>query len=58
MFTQQEIETLIDALNMALASNKRMQASKPKFANIFMTIENDLNALKVKVSQLPITKQK
>lgn len=49
MFNENEIELITDALNMALASNKRMQTSKPKFKAIFDKIENDLNAVKAKV---------
>lgn len=49
-FTNEELTILNDALNMALASNKRMQTSKPKFATIFATIESDINALKIKIN--------
>lgn len=50
-FTAQEIEILIDALNMAIASNKRMQTSKPKFKHVFDAIDTDLVALKVKLGK-------
>lgn len=49
MFTSDELNILNDALNMALASNKRMQNSKPKFAAVFQQIENDINSLKGKL---------
>lgn len=52
MFNQAEIAMLNDALNMALQSNKRMQNSKPKFKEMFDIIENDLNALKLKINTL------
>lgn len=52
MFTPQEIEMIIDALNMALASNKRMQVSKPKFSQMFTQIETELNNIKGKVNTL------
>lgn len=44
--TDAQIEIIIDALNMAIASNKRMQNAKPKFKNIFEQIEADLNTIK------------
>lgn len=49
MFTVVETEMLIDALNMALASNKRMQTAKPKFKAMFDQIEADLTTLKSKI---------
>jgi hypothetical protein len=52
-----EIEILIDALNLALASNKRMQTAKPKFAEIFNKIETDITAIKIKLLTSP-NKQK
>jgi len=51
--TEQEIELLQDALNMALSSNRRMQNSKPKFHAVFAQIDRDINALKTKLSQTP-----
>lgn len=50
MFTADEITIILDALNMALASNKRMQVSKPKFHAVFESIERDINAVKAKLS--------
>lgn len=51
MFNAAEIELLNDAIAQSLASNKRMQVSKPKFHSIFAQIETDLLALKVKIAQ-------
>lgn len=50
MFTNEELELLHEALNMMLQSNKRMQVSKPKFSQIFKKIEDDINALKIKLN--------
>lgn len=50
MFTQEELAMLNDAINMSLASNKRMANSKPQFAVIFTDIETKLNALKIKIN--------
>lgn len=56
MLNEQEIEILVDALNMALASNKRMQTSKPKFKEIFDKIEVDINLVKNKIQAQLIEK--
>ena len=53
---ENEIEILIDALNMALASNERMQKARPKFKAIFDKIETDITALKVKLQSPPTNK--
>ena len=58
MFTQAEQDMLNDAITLALASNKRMQTSKPKFKAIFDQIDTDLNALKLKIAELCKTKNK
>lgn len=50
---ENELEMLVDALNMALQSNKRMQNSKPKFKAIFDKIEIDINTLKTKLQTPP-----
>lgn len=46
-----EIKIIMEALDMALASNKRMQTSKPKFHAVFTAIETDITALKLKLTQ-------
>jgi len=51
-FTPAEIETLHDAIDLAIASNKRMQVSKPKFKAVFDTIDQELHALKIKTGKL------
>lgn len=56
MFTAHEKEMLVDALNMALASNKRMQNSKPQFRQMFDQIATDLNNLLNKVRNIKDTK--
>lgn len=49
MFTADETKIIIDALDLALASNKRMQHSKPKYAMIFTQTETDINQVKAKL---------
>lgn len=48
-----ELKILIEALDMALASNKRMQNAKPKFHAVFAAIEAELTTLKTKLSSAP-----
>ena len=48
-FNADETDMLIEALNMLNNSNKRMQASKPKFRAVFDKIETDITALKLKI---------
>lgn len=52
MFTQNEIDMLKDALDMAMKSNKRLQADKPKYAVIFNQITDDINALVAKLNTM------
>jgi hypothetical protein len=49
MFNADETKIIIEALDLALASNKRMQNSKPKFAMVFSQIETEINAVKAKL---------
>lgn len=53
MFTADEIAIMNAALDQALASNKRMQTGKPKFAAVFKQEEAEINALKIKINTPP-----
>lgn len=50
MFNENELNLLNTALDQSLASNKRMQATRPQFSAVWRQMESDLLALKVKVN--------
>lgn len=51
MFTTNELQTLCDALDMAIQSNKRAQNSKhnPAFQVVYEKIASELQQLKAKL---------
>lgn len=50
MFTSTETKELNIAIDMYIASNKRMRNSKPAFAEIFDAIDRDLMQIKAKIN--------
>lgn len=57
MFSEAELVLLNGALDQALSSNKRMQATRPQFHAVWKQVETDLLALKLKCNT-PIAKSK
>lgn len=53
MFTENELALLNTALDQSLASNKRLQASRPQFSVVWRQVESDLLAVKAKVNTPP-----
>lgn len=41
MFTEAQKQILIDAMNMLMQSNKRMQQSKPQFKAVFDKLDTE-----------------
>lgn len=60
MFTEIELQMLNDALDMAITSNKRAQNSKPNpaFIPVYKKLQDDLNALKIKLNNINNTSSK
>nr|QJB19255.1 MAG: hypothetical protein [Microvirus sp.] len=50
MFPESELTLLNAALDQSLASNKRMQATRPQFHAVWKQMETDLLALKLKIN--------
>lgn len=53
MFNEGELLLLNTALDQSLASNKRMQATRPQFSAVWKQMETDLLAVKLKINTPP-----
>jgi hypothetical protein len=58
MLNDTEQHLVLDALAMAIASNKRMLTAKPQYKSMFEKIDTDLNNLVQKIKTLAQTKNK
>lgn len=58
MFTNDEITIINTALDLALASDKRLTQAKPKFAAIAQAQALEINKIKEKLSQPEMRKIK
>lgn len=56
MFSESELALLNTALDQSLASNKRMQATRPQFSAVWRQMESDLLALRLKCNTPAKTK--